>query len=220
MDFPNERFFGTAAVLLAAGLGLWLGNSSDGPGTMKGTLSVGADGSSHSDPPSAAGGGSGRFSVEKGDSSALATATVSASDGEYPSTPSGPEMLEQWLSSSADPKQVGYALLRGFSQLPPESHAAAAKDLVNLVRDEDFDLLQRLLADSKTSVDAKEILYRDVLARPVRLRFPALLTIMRQPGHPHAEDAHDALARYLDGDWGKDYDQWHAQIDAYLRRMN
>lgn len=209
------------SLMALAGLAIWFGFRAGGPMTGADEKAGSPRKSASGAAPATTDSSTKRQGGSEPDSlSATPDPAVEVSSSSNAGPPSGSELLERWLSSSPDPQQVGYAIIRGFPQLKPEDHAAAAKDLVNLVKDDDFDLLQPLVLDPRTSEPAKEILYRDVLTRPLKIRFPSLLSIMRQPDHPQAEDAREALARYLDGDWGSDYEKWQAQIEAYLRSMN
>jgi hypothetical protein len=133
---------------------------------------------------------------------------------------SGPEMLDRWLASSTQPEQIGQAVLNGFPSLQQQDQAMAARQLVNFVSDAQFAGMKALLLDPKISDEAKDVLYRDVLIRPLPLRLPTLMTIMQQREHPCAENARRDLGRLLGGDWGMDYARWQAQISDLLRRLN
>jgi hypothetical protein len=213
MNSRRERLLmkaGTAAAaILAAGLGLWVATSETiSPGKPEQETAVQEN--------------AGRQSGTHLPSEQAPPARPYAD--EVPTTAqnteqSGPEMLDQWLSSSTNPDEVGLAVMLGFSKLPAETHAAAARQMVNLVPDGAFDGMLRILLNPKTSTEAKGIIFQDVMIRPDALRLPALLEVMEQTEHPHAKDARYTLGTILGGDWGTDYKQWRARVDTELRRQ-
>lgn len=134
--------------------------------------------------------------------------------------PSGPEVIEQWMTSTDLPGIVKTSL-KGFPKLDPKDHLLAVSKIAPLVPDAEFDIsLKRLLVDAKTSEDAKDYLYRDVVNRAPEAKWPALFAVMNSPGHSHAQDARESLASDLGADFGQNQGQWLAKIQQALRERN
>jgi len=201
-----------AAPLAAACLGLWVASQKPPTAAPPAATSVAV--------PSAPGTPVLRNSGQGSPPRAAASSTAAGTAPRAEATPlTGGQMLDDLLSSSTDPDEVGLTVMLGFPSLPPETHAEAARQMVNLVPDGRFVGVLRILLDPDTSAQAKEIIFRDVMIRPDNVKLPALLGIMRQPDHSHASEARRALSTILDGDWGTDYEQWQARMDAELRRQ-
>lgn len=132
-------------------------------------------------------------------------------------TPSGPELVHQWLSSSTDIPTIANTMLTGFPSLAAKDHLHAVGNLVALVGDDRFEGLKRLLLDPKTSLEAKEFLFRDAMSRGDLVKLPLLLTVMQQRDHPSANEAHEVLKQQLGADFGVNYGQWQAKITEVLR---
>jgi len=132
------------------------------------------------------------------------------------STLSGPEVIEQWLSSTDIPG-ITRAILAGFPKLDPKDHLLAISKLAPLVGDDQFDSLKRLAVDPATSAEAKEYLFHDAVNRSAEAKWPMMFAIMSAPGHPQAQEAHDALVSDLGADYGANQGQWLARIQADLK---
>ncbi len=108
-------------------------------------------------------------------------------------------------------------MLTGFPSLDAKDHLLAVGNLVALVGDDRFEGLKRLLLDPKTSLEAKEFLFRDSLSRGDLVKLPLLLVVMQQRDHPCAVEAHEVLKKQLGADFGVNYGQWQAKISEVLR---
>ncbi|MDB6118549.1 MAG: hypothetical protein JWO08_2330 [Verrucomicrobiaceae bacterium] len=144
--------------------------------------------------------------------------TMSGSPATAPeaSTLSGPEVIEQWMSSTDIPG-IARAILAGFPKLDPKDHLLAVSKLAPLVGDEQFDSLKRLAVDPATSADAKEYLFHDAVNRSAEAKWPMMFAIMAASGHPQAQEAHQALVSDLGADYGANQGQWLARIQADLK---
>ncbi len=132
------------------------------------------------------------------------------------STLSGPEVIEQWLSSTDIPG-ITRAILAGFPKLDPKDHLLAVSKLAPLVGDDQFDSLKRLAVDPATSAEAKEYLFHDAVNRSAEAKWPMMFAIMSAAGHPQAEEAHQALVSDLGADYGANQGQWLARIQGDLK---
>jgi hypothetical protein len=131
--------------------------------------------------------------------------------------PSGPERIDEWLSSSTDIPTIANKILISFPSLEAKDHLLAASKLVALVSDDRFEGLKRLLFDPKTSLEAKEFLFRDALSRAETVKLPLLLEIMQMPEHPSANEARETLKTQLGVDYGVNYGQWQVKISEVLK---
>ena len=93
----------------------------------------------------------------------------------------------------------------------------AAGHLVNLIADEDFHALSRILADPKSPEEVQETIISDTINRPNSLKLPLLLELARNPQHPKATEAKDILGLYLEEDFGEDWNKWQAATEKYLK---
>lgn len=134
-----------------------------------------------------------------------------------PPTLSGPEVIEQWLSSSTDIPTIVRTVLDGFPKLSPADHLLAASKVTALADDANYEGVKRLLVDSRTSDEAKEFLYRDAFNRGAEVKLPTMFAVMTTPGHPQAAEAREALANHLGADYGANQGQWLAHIQANLK---
>ena len=147
----------------------------------------------------------------------LAVASRPAPVGNAVTRLSGSQQVEAWLSSSTDIPTIANKILVGFSALESKDQLLAVSKLVALVSDDRFDGLKRLLFDPKTTIEAKEFLFRDALSRAESLKLPLLLAIMQMPEHPCADEAHETLKSQFGVDYGVNYGQWQAKISEVLR---
>ena len=107
-----------------------------------------------------------------------------------------------------------YAL---FPTLPPEGKEEVVQHLSNLVEDEDYPPLSRLLADPKLPEDVLDVLMADLLNRPNTIKLPMFLELAFVPDHPKAEEAKDLLELYLDEDYGTDKVKWEEAMQKWLK---
>lgn len=140
----------------------------------------------------------------------------SAVSPEAAPAPSGPEMIEQWLSST-DVPGIARAILAGFPKLDPKDHLLAVSKLAPLLGDDQMEGLKRLVVDPATSLEAKEYLFRDAVNRSAEARWPMMFAIMSAPGNPQAQEARQVLAGDLGVDYGLNQGQWLARIQEALR---
>jgi len=127
------------------------------------------------------------------------------------------EQLDTILVSEADARAKAQQMLDLFPRLPEAGQVAAAEHLSNLLPDEAYAPMGKLLADSKLPEAVLDVLLADVLNRPNALKLPLLLQVARDPQHPMAGEAKDFLAVYLDADYGKDWDKWQSKMETWLK---
>jgi hypothetical protein len=127
------------------------------------------------------------------------------------------EHLDAVLASEqTDDRGKAQELLAVFPLLPAEGQTACAQHLSNLVTDQDYGPLGRLLTNSTLPDEVLETLMSDVLNRANTVKLPALMAVARDPQHPKAAEAHDILELTLDQDFGQDWATWETRLQEWL----
>ena len=108
-------------------------------------------------------------------------------------------------------------LLEMFPRLPEDGQVEVAQHLSNLVADQDYAPLGKLLAYPKLPEAVLDVLIADVLNRPNAVKLPLLLEVARTPQHPKAEEAKDLLELYLEEDYGADWNKWQAKMEQWIK---
>jgi hypothetical protein len=124
--------------------------------------------------------------------------------------------LDQVLSSDSDDTNKVHELFAMFPTLPDDGKDEVAQHLSNLVEDEDYAPLGKLLMDPKLPEDTLDTLMADLLNRPNSTKLPMFLDIARNPDHPKHEEARDMLELYLDEDYGTDWTTWEKKMKEWL----
>jgi hypothetical protein len=127
------------------------------------------------------------------------------------------DKLEDILGSDAEEPAKARQLLAIFPRLPEDGQVEVAQHLSNLVADEDYAPLGKLLTDPKESEGVLDVLMVDVLNRPNALKLPLLLGIAREQEHPKAAEAKDLLELYLEEDYGTDWNKWQGKLEQWLK---
>jgi hypothetical protein len=124
--------------------------------------------------------------------------------------------LDQILSSDSEDTNKVQQLFAMFPTLPDDGKDEVAQHLSNLVEDEDYAQLGKLLMDPKLPEDTLDTLMADLLNRPNSTKLPMFLDIARNPDHPKHEEARDMLELYLDNDYGSDWATWEKKMKEWL----
>lgn len=108
-------------------------------------------------------------------------------------------------------------LLKLYPTFPEDGKIEAAKHLCNLVPDDDYADMGKLLADPKVPATVAEDVLFDLFNRPNSLKVPLMLQVARTPGHPGAEKAREDLALLLEDNYGTDWGRWERATQDYLK---
>jgi hypothetical protein len=127
------------------------------------------------------------------------------------------DKLDEILGSESDDTNKVKELFQMFPRLPEDGQVEIAQHLSNLVEDEDYAPLGKLLEDAKLPEDVLDILMADVLNRPNAIKLPMFLDLAKNPDHAKAEEAKDLLELYLDEDYGTDWNKWRDKINEWLK---
>lgn len=135
-----------------------------------------------------------------------------------------PNLLTNWedkvdeiLSADSDDTNKVQQLFAMFPSLPADGQEEVAQHLSNLVEDEDYTALGKLLSDAKLPEDVLDVLLSDLLNRPNATKLPMLVDVALNPAHPKAEEARDLLELYLDEDYSKQPDLLRQKLLEYLK---
>jgi hypothetical protein len=127
------------------------------------------------------------------------------------------EKVSDIVGSETNEVEKAKQLLGMFWRMPPDVQEEAAHHLSNLLPDEDYSEMAKLLTNSTLPADVLDVLLADALNRPNALKLPALLDVAKDPKHPNAEEAKDLLELYLDEEYGNDWDKWREKMTAWLK---
>ena len=127
------------------------------------------------------------------------------------------DRIDQILTADGDTSLKAKQMLEMFPHLPEAGQVEVSKHLSNLVPNDDYAPLARILADPQVPAEALDTLMADVLNRPNSLKLPALLEVVRTPGHPKSTNAKEVLGFLLEADYGDDWDKWQEKVGAWLK---
>ena len=127
------------------------------------------------------------------------------------------DKLDEILGSESDETSKARQMLAMFPRLPPEGQVEVAQHLSNLLPDDEYAALGKLLTDSKLPEEVLDVLMIDVLNRPNSLKLPLLLQVARDPQHPKAVEAKELLEVYLEEDFGSDWSKWQTKLDQWMK---
>lgn len=117
----------------------------------------------------------------------------------------------------ADTDEKAMQLLDIFTNMPEAGQIEAAQHLSNLVDEDHYPRMGKLLADPKTAPAVSEVLLNDLYNRPSALRLPLLIEVARNPQHPKATEAHEQLTRLLEEDFGQDWQRWQSKSEQWIK---
>jgi hypothetical protein len=155
------------------------------------------------------------------------TTITTNSQGETVTTPSASantnimadweEKVDDLLTAEEEEPAKAKKMLELFPKLPEDGQIEVAQHLSNLVPDENYGDLAKLLKDAKLSDGVLDVLFGDALNRPNSLKLPVLLEVARDPQNPKAEEAKDVLQLFMEEDYGDDWGRWQARMDSWLK---
>lgn len=127
------------------------------------------------------------------------------------------DKISDILTSDTDFPEKCKDMLALYPDLPDDGKLEVAQHLNNLIADEDYAPLGKILIDPKTPAAVGESLLNDLFNRPDSLKIPLMLQVARTPGHPNAAAARENLADFLEEDHGTDWAAWEKTATAWLK---
>ena len=144
--------------------------------------------------------------------------------GPAETAPVGTNFITDWenrmddvLGSNLEPSAAGKKLIEMLPQLPADGRVEVLQHAANLVSNEDYAPMGKLLVDPETPEEEVEILMRDMLNRPNSLKLPLLLQVARATGHLKSGEAKEILEVFLGESYGEDWDKWQSKVNKYLK---
>jgi len=123
------------------------------------------------------------------------------------------------LGSDADDSAKARRMLEMFPRLPEAGQVAVAQHLANLLPDDAFAPLGKILTDPTQPEGVLDVVLADVLNRGNALKLPLLLEVARAPEHPRAIEAKQLLEVYLEADYGQQWNKWQSRIETWLKEI-
>jgi len=127
------------------------------------------------------------------------------------------KQLDEILSSSEDTAVQAKQFVALIPRLPVEGQVEAAQHAANLISDEAYADLGKILVDPATPETVVDVLLADLLDRPNNIKLPLLLQIAKTANHPGQMEAHEDLVFYLDEDFGIDWPKWEEKLGTWLK---
>lgn len=126
------------------------------------------------------------------------------------------DKLDEILSSDEEDTNKVKLLFAMFPTLPADGQEDVAQHLSNLVEDEDYAPLGKLLMDARLPEPVLDVLLADLLNRPNETKLPMFLDLAKNPDHSKAGEAKELLELYLDEDYGNDWTKWESAMKKWL----
>ncbi len=192
-----------AAILLATGLGLWMGRKGERPQVK---IPVAPAPASVAPPPVA------------GSNEPMSAVAPQAPPNpvDEPVSEAEQQRIYDWLTESDTPEAAAESMLASWKELSPAGKLAVSRHLVNLVADEKYESLAGLLLDGTNSAEVKEVIFGDVLNRADEVKWPTLLRVLEQEDNPMSGEARRILGFVLGEDYKDDWAKWQAQVQSEL----
>ncbi len=126
------------------------------------------------------------------------------------------DKLDDILGSEGQDTEKAKQMLAIFPRLPEDGQVEVAQHVSNLLPDQEYAQLGKLLLDAKLPEAVLDVLIVDVLNRPNSLKLPLLLGIAQDTQHPKAGEAKDLLELYLEQDYGTDWNKWQEKLKQWM----
>lgn len=132
----------------------------------------------------------------------------------------GEERIHKWLTETASTDEAAREILKGWPTLSEEDKVQAAPHLLNLLPDEQFGAVSKMLMDPTTNREVMDLFFADSLNRPDEIKWPLLVEVMSHKNHPLAQEARDILNVALGEDFGDDWNRWRLKVNQDLLQAN
>ena len=128
------------------------------------------------------------------------------------------EKFEEVFDSSMDTDKMAEKMLEIYPHLAPDKQKDAIEHILNLVPDEGFAPVGKILLNPKTPAEISDDIMNDMGNRPGVIRMPLILEVAKTPDHPKAAEAKELLELYIEPeeDLGNDWDKWEKAMKKYL----
>ncbi len=125
---------------------------------------------------------------------------------------------EVFEDPNLDTDKMAEKMLEIYPHLAPDKRQDAMGHILNLVPDEGFAPVGKILLNPKTPVEISDDIMNDMGNRPGVIRMPLILQVARMPDHPKAAEAKELLELYIEPeeDPGNDWNKWEEAMKKYL----
>ena len=127
------------------------------------------------------------------------------------------DKVDEILGPEGEDSEKVKRLFEMFPRLPEDGQVEVAQHLSNLVPDENYEPLGKLLKDAKMPEAVLDVLLADLLNRPNSVKLPTILEVASNPQHAKASESKDLLELFLEEDYGADWPKWQAKMDEWLK---
>jgi hypothetical protein len=127
------------------------------------------------------------------------------------------DKVDEIIGPEGEDSEKVKRLLEMFPHLPEDGQVEVAQHLSNLVPDENYEPLGKILKDAKMSEAVLDVLLADLLNRPNSVKLPTILEVASNPQNPKASESKDLLELFLEEDYGADWPKWQAKMDEWLK---
>ena len=128
------------------------------------------------------------------------------------------EKFEEVFDSDLDTDKMAEKMLEIYPHLSPTAQKDAIEHILNLVPDEGFAPVGKILLNPRTPVEISDDIMNDMGNRPGVIRMPLILEVAKTPDHPKAAEAKELLELYIEPeeDPGNDWAKWETAMKKYL----
>jgi hypothetical protein len=127
------------------------------------------------------------------------------------------DKVDEIIGPEGEDSEKVKRLLEMFPRLPEDGQVEVAQHLSNLVPDENYEPLGKILKDAKMPEAVLDVLLADLLNRPNSVKLPTILEVASNPQNPKASESKDLLELFLEEDYGADWPKWQAKMDEWLK---
>lgn len=127
------------------------------------------------------------------------------------------DKVDEILGPEGEDSEKVKKMLEMFPRLPEDGQVEVAQHLSNLVPDENYAALGKILKDAKMPEAVLDVLLADLLNRPNSVKLPSLVDVASNPQNAKAGEAKDLLELFLEEDYGTDWTKWQAKMEEWLK---
>ena len=129
------------------------------------------------------------------------------------------DKIDDILGEVTDVTNVVNQLAEIYPKLSRAGKIEAVEHMINLVPDEDYTPLSKILTDKDVLPEVASDILTDLIDRPNDVKMPLMLAVARNPNHPGAKEAKENLELLIEPeeDLGDDWDKWEKAIEEWVK---
>ena len=202
-----------AIVLIGVGIG-WL--ASRQPSKLP-AASTGNTGQKTADAGPAATPAPLRLGVQSQNTNEVPNPEMVAETSEVSTNPD--DMISDIIGGEAEVTNIVTKLAELYPKLSEAGKLEAVEHLTNLVPDEDYRPLAKILTNGTVSEAVASHILSDLIARPNNVKMPLMMAVARDPNNPGAKEAKENLELIIspEEDPGTDWNKWQKAVDDWMK---